>query len=164
MSNILPVPFHNGYVSTGTGARDASTLDSGELQTMTAAYYRKNDPTQVWNMPGRSTFASAGSTIVKGVAICQFDSGGTDRLLASISTKVVSATPGTTGTFADLITGLNASATRFTACHQDDRWYLGNGYDGNRVLKSDGTVRLAGLVAPSAQPTVTSSKIGRAHV
>jgi len=153
MSNILPIPFNGGYVSTGTGARDASTLDPGELATMTGGYYRKNDPTQVWNIPGRSTFGSAGSTIVKGVAICQFDSGGTDKLLASISTTVVAATPGATGTFASLITGLNTSATRFMACHQDDRWYLGNGYDQNRCLKPDGTVRLMGMATPQVKLT-----------
>ena len=157
MSNIIPVPFGNGYVSTGTGARDASTLESGELATMEAAYYRKNDPTQVWKMPGRALFGSAGSTIVKGIAICQFDEGGTDRLLASIGTTVVAATPGASGTFSSLITGLDSSATRFTACHQDDRWYLGNGYDANRTLKSDGTVRLMGMQKPLLQPTVSSA-------
>ncbi len=98
---------------------------------MTGGYYRKNDPHQVWPIPDRDVFGSAGSTIVKGIAICQFDSGGTDKLLANIGTTVVAATPGATGTFSSLITGLNASATRFTACHQDDRWYLGNGYDKN---------------------------------
>jgi hypothetical protein len=154
MSNIIPIPVNGGYVSTGTGARDASALDDGELQTMTGAYYRKNDPHQVWNIPGRSTFGSAGSTIVKGVAICQFDSGGTDKLLASISTTVVAATPGATGTFASLITGLNATATRFTACHQDDRWYLGNGYDANRCLRPDGTVRLQGMTGPPQKLTL----------
>ena len=160
MSSILPIPFNGGYVSTGTGARDASTLDDGELVTMTGAYYRKNDPNQVWNIPGRSTFGSAGSTIVKGLAICQFDSGGTDKLLASISTTVVAATPGATGTFASLITGLDASATRFTACHQDDRWYLGNGYDKNKCLKPDGTTRDMGMPTPQVKLTTTGAASG----
>jgi hypothetical protein len=161
VSHILDIPFNGGYVSTGTGARDAASLDQGELAKMEAAYYRKNDPTQVWNMPGRSLFGSAGSTVVKGLAICQFDEGGTDKLLASISTKIVAATPGTTGTFADLITGLNASATRLTACHQDDRWYLGNGYDKNKCLKPDGTTRDMGMsTPPTALTAVASSSAG----
>ena len=159
MSHIVDIPFSGGYVSTGTGARDASSLDSGELAKMEAAYYRKNDPTQVWTMPGRTEFGSAGSGAVKGIAICQFDEGGTDKLLASIGTTLVAATPGFTGTFAPLVTGLNSASTKFTACHQDDRWCLGNGYDDNRVLKSDGTLRLMGLVAPTEALTVTSSSV-----
>jgi hypothetical protein len=157
MSSILNVPFSNGYVSTGTGARDASELDTGELQTMTGAYYRKNDPNQAWVMPGRALFGSAGGTAVKGLAICQFDSGGTDKLLASIGTTVVAATPGATGMFASLITGLNASATRFTAAHQDDRWYLCNGYDKNKCLRPDGTVRNMGMDQPQGQLTGVAS-------
>lgn len=159
MSSILNIPLSGGYVSTGTGARDASDLESGELQEMTGGYYRKNDPNQVWNMPGRTEFGSAGSTLVKGIAICQFDEGGTDNLVASIGTTLVSATPGATGTFASLVTGLDSASTLFTACHQDDRWYLGNGYDANRVLKSDGTVRLHGLLAPTEALTVVSSSV-----
>jgi len=161
MSSILSIPFNGGYVSTGTGARDASTLDTGELVTMQSAYYRKNDPTQVWKMGGRTLFGSAGSTIVKGLAICQFDSGGTDKLVVSIGTTLVAATPGATGTFASLATGLNASATTLTACHQNDHWYLGNGYDINKCLKSDGTTRDMGLQAPqSAMTAVVSATSG----
>ena len=162
MSHILDIPFGGGYVSSGTGARDAASLESGELAKMEAAYYRKNDPTQVWNMPGRSLFGSAGATAVKGIAICQFDEGGTDRLLAAVGTTVVSATPGASGTFSSLITGLNSASTRFTACHQDDRWYLGNGYDENRVLKADGTVRLMGMKAPTEALTVSSTSVALA--
>ena len=163
MSSILPIPFSGGYVSTGTGARDASDLETGELQKMLGAYYRKNDPIQAWKMPGRSLFGSAGSGAVKGVSICQFDSGGTDKLIASVGTSIVAATPGTSGTFSSLITGLNASATRLTACHQDDRWYLGNGYDKNKCLKPDGTTRDMGMATPqlalSATPAATSGLV-----
>ena len=157
MSSILDIPFSGGYVSTGTGARDASELDRGELQEMSGAYYRKNDPNQAWKMPGRALFGSAGGTTVKGIAICQFDSGGTDKLLASVGTTIVAATPGATGTFSSLVTGLSASATKFTACHQDDRWYLGNGYDKNKCLRPDGTVRNMGMDPPQGQLTGVAS-------
>jgi hypothetical protein len=157
MSHILDVPFSQGYVSTGESARSAYDLEPGELVTMKGAFYRKNDSKQPFKMLGRSEFGDTGSTGVLGLAICQFDSGGTDKLLASISTKIVAATPGATGTFADLITGLNASATRFTACHQDDRWYLGNGYDINKVLKPDGTTRDMGLPTPQTLLTAATS-------
>ena len=157
MSNILPIPFNGGYVSTGTGARDASDLGTGELQEMTGGYYRKNDPNQVWNMPGRSLFGVAGSGAVKGLAICQFDEGGTDKLVASIGTTLVAATPGATGTFASLATSFDASATKLTACQQDDRWFLGNGYDANKCLKSDGTVRAMGMAGPQVALTVAAA-------
>ena len=159
MSNILPIPFNGGYVSTGTGARDASDLEAGELQTMTGGYYRKNDPHQVWNMPGRSLFGSAGSGAVKGLAICQFDEGGVDRIVASIGTTLVSAPTGATGTFTTLQTGLNTAATVLTAAQQEDRWFLGNGYDGNLVLLPDGTTRAMGMQAPPGQPTAVAGVV-----
>jgi hypothetical protein len=155
VSHILNIPFSGGYVSTGTGARDASDLDTGELQEMAGGYYKKNDPNQVWNIPGRLLFGSAGSGAVKGLAICQFDEGGTDKLVAAIGTTLVAATPGATGTFASLVTGLASTAQSLTACQQDDRWYLGNGVDSNRCLKPDGTVRLMGMQTPTQQPTCT---------
>lgn len=157
MSSILKLPLNGGYVSTGDEARSADDLEAGELVSMQGAFYRKNDRGQVWKMPGRTEFGSAGSGKVKGVAICQFDEGGTDKLVAAIGTTLVAATPGATGTFASLVTGLNSSATILTAAQQDDRWYLGNGYDGNRCLKPDGTVRLMSMAAPQAALTVSAA-------
>ena len=43
---IIEVPLNQGYVTTGTGARDLD-LSKGELATMRGGYYRKNDPNQV---------------------------------------------------------------------------------------------------------------------
>lgn len=159
MSSILPFPFSGGYVSTGDGARSPYDLDAGELVSMQGAYYRKNDPTQPWKMAGRSLFGAAGSGAVNGLAICQFDEGGIDRVVALMTGKIASAPTGTTGMFTDLITGLNSSANVLTACHQDDRWYLGNGYDKNKVLRPDGTTRDMGMVGPQVALTsvVTSS-------
>jgi hypothetical protein len=156
MSHILPIPFNGGYVSTGTGARDASDLETGELQKMTGGYYRKNDPNQVWNMPGRTEFGSAGTGAVKGIAICQFDEGGSDLLVASVGTTLMYATPGATGTFLTLEAGLNTLATVLTAAQQEDRWFLGNGYDDNLVLMPDGTTRLMGMKAVEGQPTLAT--------
>ena len=157
MSAILKIPLNGGYVSTGADARSADDLESGELVSMEGAFYRKNDRGMAWKMPGRSEFGSAGSTAVKGIAICQFDEGGTDKLVASIGTTLVAATPGATGTFASLVTGLNSSATRLTACHQDDRWYLGNGYDKNITLRPDGTTRDTGMSSPQTKLTYSFS-------
>jgi hypothetical protein len=157
MSSILNVPLSQGYVSTGDNAKSAYSLEPGELVTMKGAYYRKNDASQPFKMPGRTLFGSTGGTEVIGLAICQFDEGGTDKLLASISTKIRAATPGASGTFTDLITGLNASADVFTACHQDDRWYLGNGYDKNKVLMPNGTTRDMGVPTPQLKLTAATA-------
>ncbi len=157
MSQIMNVRFGGGYVSTGTGGRDASDLDDGELQSMSGAYYRKDDPHQAWKMPGRSLFGATEAGRVNGVAVCQFDGDGADKILAAVGTKIYGATPGSSGAFASLATGLSASATTFVAAHQDDRWYLCNGLDENRVLMPDGTVRLMGMKAPTGQPLAAPS-------
>ncbi len=161
MSSILNVRFGGGYVSTGTGGRDASDLDQGELQSMSGAYYRKDDPHQAWKMAGRTLFGSTVSGRVNGVVVCQFDEAGSDKLLASVGTKIYGAVPGITGTFSELATGLSSDARTFVGAHQDDRWYLCNGMDENRVLMPDGTVRLMGMRRPSGQPTcVPISTVG----
>lgn len=154
MSNILDVPVSQGYVSTGDKATAADSLQRGELAAMSGAFYRKNDPTQAWKILGRSTFGDAGSGRVDGIAVCQFDDGGVDKLIAAVGTSWMAATPGATGTFVSLVTGLSADATTLSAAHQDDRWYLCNGYDSNRALEPDGDVRLMGMQAPSGAPTV----------
>lgn len=157
MSAILEIPFSQGYVSTGDNATSAYDLKLGELAQMKGAFYRKNDAAQIWKMPGRVEFGSAGTGAIKGIAICQFDAGGTDQLVVSIGTDLVIATPGSSGTFATLVSGLDANATELTACHQDDRWFIGNGFDANYVLMPDGTIRLMGLQPPSAAPTAVAS-------
>lgn len=148
MSNIAATAFANGYVS----ARDPYDFAPGELKRALAATYRPGD-SRVWKQLGRTTFGAASGGI-KGLALCLFDNG-SDYLVAYSGTVLEGATPGTTGTFASLTTGLSASGTTLTSVQQDDRWYLGNGVDRNRVLSSDGTVRLHGLQSPSTAPVVT---------
>jgi len=161
MSSILNVRFDGGYVSTGTGGRDASDLDAGELQQMSGAYYRKDDPHQAWKMNGRSLFASTGvSSGIKGIAICQFDEEGFDKILALSGTVLYGATPGLSGTWSSLVTGLSSEPTTFMAAHQEDRWYLFDGFDENRVLMPDGTVRLMGLKAASQPTAIPGAALG----
>lgn len=152
MSSIWTSPFSGGYVS----ARDHYDFVGGELSRMLGAYYKPGD-SRVWKQAGRSAFGTVlASNRIKGLVLCQFDSG-SDKLVAYAGTALYGATPGTTGAFASLVSGLSSSGTQLTSCHQDDRWYLGNGYDRNRVLKSDGTIRAHGLQAPSTAPTGTPS-------
>jgi hypothetical protein len=146
----LIVPFSGGYVS----ARDRNDLRPGELQTATGIYYKPGDPARAHKVGGRTEFADTSSAAkIKGLALCQFDSGGTDYLVALSGTTLYGATPGATGTFSSLATGLNSSATVMIAAHYDDRWYLANGYDRLDVLENSGTVRDAGMIGPVVRPT-----------
>lgn len=149
MSQISPAAFSNGYVS----ARDPYDMLPGEMQRALGMTYRPGD-SRAWKQLGRTAFGTVlASNEIKGLALCLFDDG-SDKLVAYSGTALYGATPGTTGTFTALATGLSASGETLTAVQQDDRWYLGNGVDRNRVLKSDGTVRLHGLQSPSTAPTV----------
>lgn len=143
----LTIPFNGGYVSS----RDRADLQPGELQEATGWRYKPGDGSRISTATARSSFGDTGSAaIIKGLALCKYDTGGTDRLLAYSGTTIYSATPGATGTWASLITGLNSSGVNLGRVHFDDTWYVGNGYDNNRAIEPDGTVRTMGMQEPSA--------------
>lgn len=152
MPDRIQIRFNEGYVS----ARDRSELAPGECRALTGYQYLGADTTRIHKMAGRAAFGTAGANAaVKGLVLCQFDSGGTDKLVALTGTTLVSATPGITGTFSSLATGLSSSSTRLIGAHAHDRWYLTNGFDRMRVLESDGTIRVAGMFPPVVRPIVT---------
>ena len=155
MPDVATVKFNKGLVTS----RNPATLQNGELQTATGVMMHPGDPDQLHKVNGRSVFGDTGTAaIVKGLALCKFDNGA-DKVIALSGTALYSAAAGTTGTFAALTgaTGLSASANRLSAAHANDRWYLCNGTDYNRVLESDGTVRRHGMLPPDTAPTVTGS-------
>ncbi len=156
----ITFPFNQGYVSS----RGRETLKPGELQTATGIYYKPGDPERAHKLQGRSAFDQVDTAaVVKGLALCQFDSGGTDKLVALHGTTLWGATPGATGTFAALTgdsTGLSSSAARMITAHYNDRWYFANGYDRVRVLEPDGTVRTASLFPPTVAPIAASFASG----
>ena len=165
--NELKIPMNGGLVTS----RDPSDLNPGELVQAKGIYYKPGDTGRAHILPTRAVFNSTpiiGNGPIFGVAVCQFDSGGTDRILAYqglggppiTSSVVYSGTPGATGTLSTaLITGLSASATRLSVCHFDDRWYIANGYDAIRVIGRDstGSIRKAGMIAPTAAPIAYTS-------
>lgn len=153
MPDRLQVRFNQGAVTS----RDRADLVEGECQQLTGFYYNGADTGRAWKIRGRTAFASSTGSAVKGLVLCQFDSGGTDNLVAFVDTRLVSATPGATGTFSNLATGLTASANRLVGAHAHDRWYLTNGVDALRVVENDGTTRLAGMRAPVVRPIATPS-------
>ncbi len=116
------IEFNRGYV----GSKDRSDLGNGELKQATGVYYKPNDK-RAHKIGGRTSFdAMAGAGKVKGVALLKYDSGGTDRLVATEGTKLWSATPGTTGTLADTSESLDTNSTTLVAAHSDNDWYLCN--------------------------------------
>jgi hypothetical protein len=138
-------------------SKDKIDLGKGEMQVSTGAYYKPGDPKRIWKIGGRSAFGDTGSAAkIIGAQLCLFDTGGTDRIVCQSGTTLYKATPGATGTWSSLATGLSSSATDMFAVHNNDRWYLTNGYDAMRAFENDGTVRNAGMVAP-ARPTATNS-------
>lgn len=142
----LTIPLNGGYVSS----RDRAALVPGELQEATGWRYKPGDGERISTATARSTFGSTGSSaIIKGLALCKYDTGGTDRLLAYSGTVIYSATPGATGTWSSLITGLDSSGVNLGRVHFDDTWYIGNGYDANKAIESDGTVRAMSMQEPS---------------
>ena len=147
--------LNNGYVSS----RDRRFRRPGELNPATGVYYKKGDTERAHKIGGRTSFDTldAGAAKVLGVHVAQFDSGGTDRLLAYSGTSLESATPGLTGTFAELIGSLDSSATHMTVAHYDDRQYWGNAYDTNRVIENDGTTYNMGMQSPVEALTATAS-------
>ena len=83
--------YNGGYVT----ARDRALLAPNELQLATGIYYKPGDPTRAHKLPGRTEFGDTTTAAkVSGIAIAQFDSGGTDYLLALSSGKLYGATPG----------------------------------------------------------------------
>jgi len=146
-------------------SRDRKDLVNGECQQATGVYYKPGNPSDIHKLGGRSTFGDTSTAAkIDGLALCQFDSGGTDKLLALSGSVLYGATPGVTGTFASLFSPTTSPSTLDTA-HAQDNWYLAMGTE-NRVLKNDGTLRAMGMKAPSQAmvavandlPTVTAKR------
>lgn len=146
--------FNQGLVT----ARGRETLGPGELQTATGLYYKPGDQDRAHKIMGRSLFDDISAGIVKGLALCQFDAGGTDELVAFHGTSYFGApNPGATGTFGSLQGSLNSSATKLSAAHFDDKWFLANGYDRVKVLQRTGVVRDASMFPPTTLATFTTA-------
>lgn len=148
--------FDQGTVDS----RPPELLRKGEMQKSEGGYYKPGDPVQLHKLPAPRVFGDTGSAKkVDGVAVCQFDDGGTDKLLALSDGVLYGATPGVSAAFSSLATGL--SGTHLAAAHYANRFFLATGAE-NRVLKPDGTLRSHGMIAPKAAPLVTALLTGGA--
>lgn len=154
------MPARIGFDQGNCTARDRNDLRAGQLVSSTGGYYAPGDPVRLRKYGGRTSYATLGAAApVKSLALCQFDSGGTDALLGLTGTTIKTGTPGASGSFSNLATSLNASTALLSTTHYNNRWYLATGYDRNRVLESDGTVRFHGMIAPQSQPVATPASL-----
>lgn len=157
MPNWIREPLDGGQVDS----RERTGLLSGELQQSTGGWYKPNDR-RLWKQGGRSAFGDTGSgEKVKGVYLAGFDEGG-DLLLAYSGTTIYNSDAVPSGSFANLITGLNSSGTKLCGAHYNDRHYLCNGYDTNRVVETDGSSRVMGMESPGPFTTAANSVQGSA--
>lgn len=145
-------------VDQGINSNDPVTHAPGELERADNAYYKPGDPT-IYKGLGRDVFNSAAeASRVGGLRALGFD-GAAGLFVAAVGTTYRKATIGATGTFSNLITGLVGGATLDSA-HFENQHFLFNGVDRNRVVSSDGTAILHGMLAATAAPTVASTGAG----
>src|ERR1041385_7028399 len=146
-------------VSQGWNSNDPVTLAPGELSRADNTYYKPGAPT-LYKGLGRKVFNSAAeASRIIGLRYLGFD-GSAGLFLALVGNKYRKATVGQTGTFSDAVTGLAGSATALDSAHYNNQHFTFNGVDRNRVISSDGTAILHGMLAATAPPTVTNTGSG----
>lgn len=135
-------------------AEDRTMLALGQLVSSIGAMY-KPDSKLVHKIPGRTVFGDTGSAaVVWGLNVCTFDSG-SDVVVAGSGTSIYSAPIGDTGTFTEKVTSLT-QPTQAQFAHAQNRWYMVDGVNPNRVIEEDGTFRLMGMEPPSEQLTAVA--------
>lgn len=146
-------------VNQGLVQSDPVTLSPGELSLADNTYYKVADPI-LYKARGRTAFNSTPeATSILGVRALQFD--GTAGLFAAlVGSSYRKATIGATGTFSDLVTGLAGTAISLDSVHYNNEHVLLNGIDRNRVVRSDGTAILHGMLAATTTPGLSLTGVG----
>lgn len=153
--------YTGGYVDS----RDRSDLAPDECQANSGAWYRPGDP-DPWKFDGRSVVGiSPTSLAIRGLALCQFEGGVGDLLIALSGTDLYSKDPTPSDDMSmDSLAGnaLSAASTHlsnaFYSGHGGEHYYLCTGVE-NKVLKTDGTLREMGMVRPQQAPTLTLNTV-----
>lgn len=146
-----PISVGNGLVTS----QDISTIPDGSLSRADDCYYKPNNQAP-WKAQGRSAFnATAEAGSIKGVRALTFD-GATDLLVVHVGTTYRKANLGTTGTFADLVTGLTGGSM-MDSTHYNNQHILWDGVDRGRVVDSAAAVTLLGMLANTAAPTADAT-------
>ncbi len=147
----LPITFDQGLNT----AKDASQLDPGEMAPCTGVFYKPGD-TRAHKIGGTVEFDdSTSGKKIDGVALLQFDEGGTDKVVA-LSNKVLYGAnltgTGDTGTLSSLKSGLGTLATSLSAAQFNDKHFLALGSE-NLAVKADGTTHEMGMRTPTGEVT-----------
>ena len=144
---FLNEPLDKGLVT----ASDPRLLTPGQLQVADDVCYLVGGP-GLRRARGRTSFGVvAAGNPVKGLAYLPFNSGGGDVLLAYGQTKLKAAPySGSTGLFADLVTGLtNAGTERMDVVPIGTKYWWCNGIDANRLIYYSGSTlssRAVGMI------------------
>lgn len=144
MADLTPEGFDGGLVT----ARDAATLEPGELTLANNAIYRPGD-SAIHKVRGRTKYnavALGAAGNVKGLRYLEFDNG--SALLAAHESDDIflSQYSAETGAFNVLTGALNVgSGVSLDAVHYNNRHYLLYGAGPNQVVRTDGGVRNQGL-------------------
>ncbi|OGS48250.1 MAG: hypothetical protein A3K68_05070 [Euryarchaeota archaeon RBG_16_68_13] len=150
---MAEISFERGLITR----RDRGSLPKGALLSAQGVRYKLGDPFALYTVPQRALLGDTGDAgASKGLALCLFDDGGQNKILSLNGTTLYAADP-LVGTFTPLRSGLDSANAHLSVTHRDNRWYIATGLDPLLVLKSDGSVRPAGMLAPDTQPIVTTS-------
>jgi hypothetical protein len=143
-----------------------SQLAEGELQRSVGVEYRTGD-VRLHRHPARTEYgrtfspkpsnATVTNRRIDGVYLAEFDNDTAKLVALSRGTVYGTDLPGD-GTFSSMKTGLtDGEDLRLSGTHYNDRHYVTNQEDRMLVIEDDGTVRDAGMDAPTTVPIATVS-------
>jgi len=152
---IVIEPINGGLVTSRTGRE----LVTGELQSCNQVMYVP-DTDALYRSPGGQLWSivATASKAVEGLVNCRFE-GDISYLVAQASGKLWSANAESDGSvFASATINTSGLSTvkRLINVPFDNRNYIFNGVDANRVMLSDGTTRAHGLLPVTQAPTNTT--------
>lgn len=142
-------PLTQGLVTS----KDPSTLDPGEFAAAAGCFYY-DDIDSLCRAPALYQWAAnvTGNQPVKGLVNCSFDNGN-NYLVAQASGFLSIADAETDGSsFATAVSGLTTTSKQLHSVQMDNRYYIMNGTDLNKVMLQDGTFRQHGLQPVSTAP------------
>jgi len=163
----MPNNFREDFRGGQNNVLDPAEMPRGVLQRAVGGWYKPGDP-RLWKQRGRALFGDTTSGVkVKGVRALQYDTGGTDVLIALSGNKLYSGSLGTSSLFStmefpgSIELNMDPTATHLSAAHYNDKWYVNTDGDLDPLLvvENDGTVRKAGMQPQESAPVVTPQNV-----
>lgn len=138
-------------------SKSPEAIEANELVSGVGIWLPPGSANRVEKILGRSDFGSVSGLLpIDGLALCLFDTGAGDKLIAYAGSGLYSAVPGESGTFTLLASGNISPSGTLHSTHWNDRWYLTLGVSENKCVESDGSIRRMGMFPPQ---TLTSGSI-----